>query len=76
MLKKIGLPVIALLGLLSFAPHQAKAAVRVGVYAGAPAVVYTAPVCARPVVIPARPVVVYGHPWIRHEIRRDLRFRR
>ncbi|HUO28238.1 MAG TPA: hypothetical protein VMU80_03400 [Bryobacteraceae bacterium] len=34
MLKKFGLPVIALLGVLAMAPHQANAAVRVGVVVG------------------------------------------
>jgi hypothetical protein len=42
MLKKIGIPAIALLGMLALAPHQAKAAVRFGVVVGAP--VYTYPV--------------------------------
>ncbi|MGA2131602.1 MAG: hypothetical protein ABSH50_04730 [Bryobacteraceae bacterium] len=78
MLKKIGLPAIALLGMLAFAPHPAKAGVRFGVYVGAP--VYTAPVYPAypPVaIVPApAPVVVFGHPWVRPEIRRDWRWRR
>ena len=47
MLKKIGLPVIALLGMLAMAPHQANAAVRIGVAVGAPAYAYrrSAPLC-------------------------------
>ncbi len=36
MLKKIGIPLLALLGVLAVAPHQAKAAVRFGVWAGSP----------------------------------------
>ena len=70
MLKKIGLPAIALLGMLSFAPHKADAAVRFGVYVGAP--VYRAPVYP---VCPPAPVVVY-RPWVRHEVRRDFGWRR
>ena len=66
MLKKIGFPAIALLGMLSLAPLQAKAGVRFGVYVGAP--VYAAPaypVCPPVAVVPApAPVVVY-HPWMR-----------
>lgn len=57
MLKKIGLPMMALFGLLALAPlNQAKAAVRFGVYVGAP-------LCAPPVYRPY-PVVhapVYFH---------------
>ena len=74
MLKKIGLPAIALLAMLSFAPHPAKAAVRFGVYVGGP--VYTAPyyppvVAPAPVVVAPGPVVVYGHRWVaRHDFRR------
>jgi len=64
MFKKIGLPVIALLGMLAMAPHQAKAAVRFGVVVGQPA--YTYP--AYPVYPPA---VVVERPWVRHEFRRD-----
>ena len=68
MLKKIGLPVIALLGMLSMAPHRANAAVRFGVYVGAP-------VCVpAPVVVAPAPVVVY-HPYVRHEFHRGW-FRR
>ena len=44
--KKIGLPAIALLGMLAMAPHQAKAAVRFGVVVGRPAYAYPVyPVC-------------------------------
>jgi hypothetical protein len=57
MLKKIGLPVIALLGMLAMAPHQANAAVRFGVVVGAPC--------------PVRVVVV--HPFLRHDFRRFRR---
>jgi len=80
MLKKIGLPVIALLGMLSMAPHQANAAVRVGVGIGVPAYAYPAyPVCppVRVAVVPA-PVVV-ARPFVRHDFRwdrHDVRFRR
>ena len=71
MLKKIGIPAIALLGILAMAPHQAKAGVRFGVYVGAP--VYTAPVYPvyPPVVAAPAPVVVY-HDWRRPVIRRDF----
>ena len=72
MLKKIGLPVIALLGILAMAPHAANAAVRIGVVVGAPAYTYPAyPVCPAPVVV-ARPFVRHDFRWDRH----DLRFRR
>jgi hypothetical protein len=68
MFKKIGLPVIALLGMLAMAPHQANAAVRFGVAVGRPACAY-----------PVYPVVV-ARPFIRHDFRwdrrHDLRFRR
>jgi hypothetical protein len=79
MLKKIGLPVIALLGMLAMAPHQANAGVRFGVAIGAPAYryrVYPAPVAVVPVVV-ARPL---ARPWIGPAIRwdrwHDFRFRR
>lgn len=65
MLKKIGLPVIALLGLLAVAPYQAKAAVRFGV-------VVAPRVCAPVRVIPRR--VIVEHPYVRHAIRRDARY--
>jgi hypothetical protein len=81
MLKKIGLPVIALLGMLAMAPHQANAAVRIGVVVGTPAYAYPAyPVCrpAAVAVVPA-PVVV-ARPFVGHDFRwdrrRDFRFRR
>ena len=77
MFKKIGLPVIALLGMLAMAPHPAKAAVRIGVAIGAPAYpVY--PVCAPPVAVVPGPVVV-ARPFVRHDFRwdrHDIRFRR
>jgi hypothetical protein len=79
MLKKIGLPTIALLGMLAMAPHSAKAAVRFGVALGVPAYpVY--PVCPPVAVVPG-PVVV-ARPWvgvgpaIRWDRRFDYRFRR
>jgi hypothetical protein len=64
MLKKIGLPVIALLGMLAMAPHQANAAVRIGVVVGAPAYTYPA--------YPACHAVRHDFRWDRH----DYRFRR
>jgi len=72
MFKKIGLPVIALLGILAMAPHQAKAAVRFGVVAGRPAYAYRAyPVYPQaPVAVVPAPFVV-ERPWVRHEFRRD-----
>jgi hypothetical protein len=81
MLKKIGLPVIALLGTLAVAPNQANAAVRVGVAIGAPAYAYPAyPVCPPvAVAIAPAPVVVarpFVGPAIRWDRRHDLRFRR
>jgi hypothetical protein len=82
MLKRIGLPAIALLGMLAMAPYAAKAAVRFGVVVGAPA-------CTRPVypVYPAAPVavapappVIVGRGWVGHDFRwdrrHDFRFRR
>jgi hypothetical protein len=62
MLKKIGLPMMALFGLLALAPlNQAKAAVRFGVYVGAPA--YTYPVYPSYPVAPA-PAYVYAAPVV------------
>jgi hypothetical protein len=69
MLKKIGLPVIALLGMLAMAPHPAKAAVRFGIVVGRPYPVYA--VCPRVAVAPV-PVVVAG-PWVGPAVRWDLR---
>jgi hypothetical protein len=72
MFKKIGLPIIALLGMLAIAPHQAKAAVRFGIVVRRPAYaypVYPAYPEAPVAVVPA-PVIV-ERPWVRHEIRRD-----
>jgi len=75
MLKKIGFPALALLGMLAFAPHQAEAAVRVGVVIGRP-------VCPPVVVAPAP---VYGPAYVNgvwvgrdfhREVRRDVRFHR
>jgi len=79
MFKKIGLPVIALLGMLAMAPHQANAAVRFGVVIGAPAYTYPVyPVCPPVAIVPA-PVGVAG-PWVgpavRWDLRHDFRFRR
>jgi hypothetical protein len=81
MLRKIGLPAIALLGLLAMAPHAAQAAVRFGVVVGAPACprhvypVYPAP----PVAVAPAPVMVGGG-WVGHDLRwdrrHDFRFRR
>ena len=63
MFKKIGLPVMAFVGLLALAPlHQAKAAVRFGVSVGAP--VYAAPVY-RPYPIVAPPAYVCPPPVVR-----------
>jgi len=81
MLKKIGLPVIALMGMLAMAPHQANAAVRVGVAIGAPAYAYPAyPVCPPARVAVVRAPVVVARPWvgpaIRWDRRHDVRFRR
>lgn len=81
MFKKIGLPVIALLGMLAMAPHQANAAVRIGVVVGAPAYAYAAyPVCPPPVVAVVPGPVVVGRPFVRHDFRwdrrADFRFRR
>ncbi|MGO4885311.1 MAG: hypothetical protein ACLP59_31470 [Bryobacteraceae bacterium] len=71
MLKKIGVPVIALIGMLAMAPHSASAAVRFGVVVGAPAYpVY--PVC-RPAPVVVAPRVVVGPVFGWH---RDFRFRR
>ena len=72
MFKKIGLPAIALLGMLATAPHQATAAVRFGVVVGRPAYAYPVyPVCP-PAVIVAR----HWAPAIRWDRRHDFRFRR
>lgn len=64
MLKKIGLPLMALAGILAVAPHQAEAAVRFGVYVGAPAYTVRAPYVRVPAyVAPAyvAPAPVYVH---------------
>jgi hypothetical protein len=67
MLKKIGLPAIALVGMLAMAPHAAKAAVRIGVVVGRPAYAYP----MYPVYPPA-PVVAYADGgWVRRDFRRD-----
>ncbi len=75
MLKKIGLPVIALLGVLAFAPHQAKAAVRFGVTVGAPACnpVYPAYRTYAPRVVVPAPVYgpAYGTAYVGGVWRRD-----
>jgi len=81
MLKKIGFSAIALLGMLAVAPHQANAAVRIGVVVGRPAYVYPAyPVCPpAPVAVVPAPVIV-DRVWVRHDFRwdhrHDFRFRR
>ena len=78
MLKKIGLPAIALMGVLAMAPHQAKAAVRFGVVVGAPVCAPAYPVYPQVAVAPA-PVVVerpYVRPIVRWDRRHDFRFRR
>jgi hypothetical protein len=63
MLKKIGLPMMALFGLLALAPlNQAKAAVRFGVYVGAPA--YTYPVYPAYPVVPAPGYVYPYSAWV------------
>ena len=73
MLKKIGLPMLAVAAGLLFVPHQAKAAVRFGVYVGAPAYSYVYPAYAYAYgpryVAPHRPWFRY-HRW---EHRRDWR---
>ncbi len=70
MLKKIGLPVIALAGMLAMAPHQANAAVRFGFTVGAP--VYPVyPVCRPAPVVVRRPFIGPVVGW-----HRDWRFRR
>ena len=61
MLKKIGLPLMALLGVLTFAPHQADAAVRFGVTVGAPA--YIRPVYPCPPA-PAYVAPAYVYPYV------------
>jgi hypothetical protein len=81
MFKKIGLPAIALLGMLAMAPHQANAAVRFGVVVGRPAYAYPVyPVCPpAPVAVVPAPVIGGGG-WVRHDLRwdrrHDFRFRR
>lgn len=71
MLKKIGLPAIALLGMLAMAPHSAKAAVRFGVVVGAPVCAPVYP--AYPAVAVAPEPVVVGRRIVRPEVRWDLR---
>jgi hypothetical protein len=78
MLKKIGLPLMALLGVLALAPHQAKAAVRFGVYMGAPA--YTYPAYPAPTYYAAPPYVAVTPAYVyprrdvdRHEDRVEHR---
>jgi hypothetical protein len=79
MLKKIGLPAIALLGMLAMAPHQASAAVRFGVAVRTPAYAYRAyPVC-RPAAEAVAPAPVAVRRFERHDSRwdrRDVRVRR
>ena len=71
MLKKIGLPVLALAAGLMFVPHQAKAAVRFGVYVGAPAYPVYPYVAPAPVYV--APYRVW-HPRVRRwEYRHDWR---
>ncbi|HLY16961.1 MAG TPA: hypothetical protein VKR61_07035 [Bryobacteraceae bacterium] len=74
MLKKIGFSAIAMLGLLAFAPHQAKAAVRFGVVVGRPAYnypVYPAYPPAAVVEAPAYAPVYVNGGWVRRDVRRD-----
>ena len=77
MFKKTALSAIALLGVLAVAPHDAKAAVRVGVVVGAPAYpVY--PVCPPAIAVAPAPILV-RRPWepvVRWDRRHDVRFRR
>ncbi len=71
MFKKIGFPMMALFGLLALAPlNQAKAAVRFGVYVGAP-------VCVRPVYrpYPIVPAPVYFHDHFDHHLDQGRDFR-
>jgi hypothetical protein len=80
MLKKIGLPAIALLGMLAMAPHQANAAVRIGGVVGRPAYAYPVyPVYPpAPVAVLPAPVIV-DRAWVRYDFRwdrHDFRFRR
>ena len=74
MLKKIGFPVMALLGVLAFAPRDANAAVRFNFVVGRPAYTYPVDPCVPRVVVPA-PVYAPGYVGravVRHEIRRDI----
>jgi len=64
MLKKIGLPAIALLGMLAFAPHPAKAAVRFGVVVGAPTYTYPVYPAHPPAVVVPAPAPVYGPGYV------------
>jgi hypothetical protein len=71
MLKKIGLPMMALAAMLAAAPHPAKAAVRFGVVIGAPAYPVYAACPPAPMVVGPRVVVGPAFGW-----HRDFRFRR
>jgi hypothetical protein len=62
MLKRIGVPLMALLGVLAVAPHQAQAGVTFGVYVGAPVYTYPVPVYPPPIPYYARPVYVRPAP--------------
>jgi hypothetical protein len=81
MLKKIGLTTIALLGMLSMAPHPAKAAVRIGIGVGVPAYTYPAypvypayPPAYPPVAVTVTPgPFLVGRPAIRHDYHWDRR---
>jgi len=78
MLKKIGLPVMALAIVLAVAPHQAKAAVRFGIVIGAPAypvypVYPPAPVVVAPAPVVVAPTLTIGPAFGWHH---DFRFRR
>ena len=81
MLKKIGLPAIALMGILAMAPHQANAAVRFGVGVAVAAPAYPVYSDCRPApvaVVPDRVVVARRRwePVVRWDRRHDFRFRR
>ena len=75
MLKKIGLPLMALAGVLMLSPYSAKAAVRVGVVVGAPcrpAPAYVAPAYVYPSVTWDR----FGHRIVRRVRVHEWRARR
>jgi hypothetical protein len=79
MFKKIGLPLMALAAVLAVTPNPAKAAVRVGVYVGAPAYRVYSPLAPRyvyqapPYVYAAPAYVAPYRAWDRRQDRRDHR---